>query len=248
MASLPPTQRVEELSFAADGFLLRATLHLPAAPEPPVIIGCHGLLSDRSSPKQVALAEACTAQGMAYLRIDHRGCGQSAGRLEEVTTLEARANDVLHAIRFMESRPDLGQRVGLFGSSMGGAVCLQVAGCRRIEALVTFAAPVRSLPLKHTPPAAGGGGECVRMDSILREEFDLGATLGRIDRILILHGQADRIVPPAHAAEIFARAREPKRLILQPNGDHLMSDERHQQEFMRATVQWFQRHLKLMTS
>ena len=157
MAGLIPQPGTEELTFEADGFALRATLHLPTTPEPPVIIGSHGLLSDRSSPKQVALAEACTAEGMAFLRIDHRGCGQSAGRLEEDTSLEARANDVLHAIRFLESRPDLSKRVGLFGSSMGGAVCLQVAGCRTIDALVTFAAPVRSLPLRHTLPAAGDG-------------------------------------------------------------------------------------------
>lgn len=241
MAGLIPQPGTEELTFAADGFALRATLHLPATPEPPVIIGCHGLLSDRSSPKQVALAEACTAQGMAFLRIDHRGCGQSAGRLEEDTSLEARANDVLHAIRFLESRPDLSKRVGLFGSSMGGAVCLQVAGGRTIDALVTFAAPVRSLPLRHTLPAADGGH--VRMGSILREEFELGDTLGCIDRILVIHGQADRIVPPAHAAEIFAKAREPKRLILQPGGDHLMSNAHHQREFLREAILWFKRFL-----
>ena len=98
-------------------------------------------MSDRRSPKQIALAEACTAQGMAYFRLDHRGCGESAGRLEEVTSLEARVNDVLQALRVIESRPDLGKRIGLFGSSMGGAVCLQVATCRKVEALVTFAGP-----------------------------------------------------------------------------------------------------------
>lgn len=237
------TPRIEELSFSADGFALRATLHLPAAHQPPVVIGCHGLLSDRRSPKQIALAEACTAQGMAFLRLDHRGCGESTGRLEEVTSLAARASDVRHALRLLESRPDLGARFGLFGSSMGGAVCLEVASGRPVEALVTFAAPVRSLPLKQGEPGAVGGADHDQMGSILKEDFDLGAKLGQVGRILVVHGEADLIVPPSHAREIFAGAQEPKRLIIQPGGDHLMSDTRHQSDFMREAAQWFRRFL-----
>ena len=61
----------------------------------PLVVGCHGLLSDRRSPKQTALAGACQRQGMAYFRFDHRGCGESEGRLEEHTTLEARCSDLL---------------------------------------------------------------------------------------------------------------------------------------------------------
>lgn len=243
MNDLPAAPRIEELSFEADGFILKATLHLPGAPGPPVVIGCHGLLSDRSSPKQVALAEACTAQGMAFLRLDHRGCGQSAGRIEEVTSLEARATDVFQAIRLLESRPDVGKRIGLFGSSMGGAVCLQVAGCRKIEALVIFAAPVRSLPLRRTDTAARGEPGRLRIGSVLKGDFEIGDVLPRIGRILVVHGEADRIVAASHAREIFAGAREPKRLILQPGGDHLMSNERHQQEFIREAVLWFKRFL-----
>ena len=133
-----------QVDFTADRFNLRGTLHLPEVPSPPVVIGCHGLLSDRSSPKQIALAEACNALGLAFFRFDHRGCGESAGRLEAVTSLEGRASDLLHAIRLLESRPGLGKRIGLFGSSMGGAVCLRVAGERQVAAVVTFAAPVRT--------------------------------------------------------------------------------------------------------
>jgi alpha-beta hydrolase superfamily lysophospholipase len=243
MAGIVTTPRIEELTFAADGFALKATLHLPAAPEPPVVIGCHGLLSDRNSPKQIALARACAAQGVAFLRLDHRGCGESTGRLEEVTSLEARANDVFHALRLIESRPDLGKRIGLFGSSMGGAVCLEVARRRKVESLVTFAAPVRSLTLKHAPLAAGSGADRIRMGSILKEDFDVGVALGQIRRVLVVHGEVDLIVPPSHAREIFAGAQEPKRLIIQPGGDHLMSDTRHQSDFMREAVQWFRRFL-----
>ena len=233
-----------DIPFVADGFLLKGTLHLPAADSPPVVIGCHGLLSDRSSPKQIALAEACNALGLAFFRFDQRGCGESAGRLETVTSLEGRASDLLHAIRMLESRSGLGKRFGLFGSSMGGAVCLRVASARPVAAVVTFAAPVRSLPLERPSRGSEASPERRRMASVLREAFELGGALSRVRNILVVHGEADDLVPLSHAHEIFDHAGEPKRLLVQKGGDHLMNDAAHQAEFIREASLWLSNGLK----
>ena len=232
-----------ELDFMADGFRLRGTLHLPQAPSPPLVIGCHGLLSDRMSPKQIALAEACNRLGMAFFRFDHRGCGESEGRLEMHTSLDNRCSDLLHAIRHLANRADLGKRVGLFGSSMGGAVCLRAAGQADIVATVTFAAPIKSRALKITRGQQEADPEQTRMSAILQEDFDLGPRLSMLRNILIFHGEADDVVPVAHAHEIFQQAAHPKRLVLQPGGDHLMSDPRHQAEFIRAASFWLNKGL-----
>jgi alpha-beta hydrolase superfamily lysophospholipase len=243
MTDFPNHTPTADIQFAADGFLLRGTLHLPTADNPPVVIGCHGLLSDRRSPKQIALAEACNALGLAFFRFDHRGCGESAGRLEADTSLEGRASDLLHAIRLLESRPGLGKRIGLFGSSMGGAVCLRVASEREVAAVVTFAAPVRSLPLKR-PGRPDAASEHSRMASVLREEFELGGALDRVRNILVVHGEADELVPLSHAHEIVDQAGEPKRLFVQKGGDHLMSAAAHQAEFIREASLWLSNGLK----
>jgi alpha-beta hydrolase superfamily lysophospholipase len=243
MAGLLNRTPTADIQFAADGFLLRGTLHLPAADNPPVVIGCHGLLSDRSSPKQISLAEACNDLGLAFFRFDHRGCGESAGLLEAVTSLEGRASDLLHAIRLLESRPGLGKRIGLFGSSMGGAVCLRVASEREVAAVVTFAAPVRCLPLKR-PGRPDASPEHSRMASVLREEFELGGALDRVRNILVVHGEADELVPLSHAHEIVDQAGEPKRLLVQKGGDHLMSAASHQAEFIREASLWLSNGLK----
>jgi alpha-beta hydrolase superfamily lysophospholipase len=222
--------------FTADGLALRGTLHLPPVATPPVVVGCHGLASDSRSPKQLALATACTAQGLAYFRFDHRGCGQSEGLFAQGAALSARASDLLAAIRMLGARGDLSPAVGLFGASMGGAACLQVAGRGGIAALVTFAAPVRSRELR-----AGGAGRLrlrERPPSLLRDEFDLTAALPAVRAVLIFHGDADAVVPLAHARDIHRLAAEPKRLIVQENGDHLMSDAAHQEEFVREACAW----------
>lgn len=233
-----------DIPFVADGFLLKGTLHLPAADTPPVVIGCHGFLSHRNSPKQIALAEACNALGLAFFRFDHRGCGESAGRLETVTSLEGRASDLLHAIRMLESRSGLEKRFGLFGSSMGGAVCLRVASARPVAAVVTFAAPVRSLPLERPGRGSEASPERRRMASVLREAFELGGALSRVRNILVVHGEADDLVPLSHAHEIFDHAGEPKRLLVQKGGDHLMNDAAHQAEFIREASLWLSNGLK----
>jgi alpha-beta hydrolase superfamily lysophospholipase len=232
--------RSEELEFSADGFRLRGTLHLPENRLAPLVIGCHGLLSDRRSPKQLALAAECQRLGMAYFRFDHRGCGESQGRLEQDTSLDDRSSDLLHAIRHLYRRSDVEKRLGLFGSSMGGAVCIRAAVQSDPAALVTFAAPVRSRSLKAALAVSKPDG---RMASLLKTEFDLSEDLAKVRNILVFHGDADGVVPIDHAHEIFQKAGDPKQLIIQKNGDHLMSDPRHQEEFVREAALWLKQGL-----
>jgi len=235
-------QAIEELEFRADGLRLRGALHLPECRPAPVVVGCHGLLSDRRSPKQKALAEACQRRGLAYFRFDHRGCGESDGRLETGLSLENRVNDLLHAVRFLDRRPDIQKRRGLFGSSMGGAVCIRAAASAGAAAIVTCAAPVRSRPLKAVFSTAEPHG---RRTPLLHKEFDLADDLPKIRNLLLFHGDADEVVPVAHAYEILQGAGDPKRLIIQKSGDHPMSDSRHQEEFIREAALWFAQALAI---
>ena len=49
-------------------------------------------------------------------------------------------------------------------------------------------------------------------------------TVDRLERmrcpVLVLHGDADRVVPPAHGRELFARARDPRRSLFVPGAGH----------------------------
>jgi alpha-beta hydrolase superfamily lysophospholipase len=70
---------METVAFKSDEYTLMGSLHLPGDKPAPFVIGCHGLIADRRSPKQVGLAHACCRQGIGYFRFDHRGCGESQG-------------------------------------------------------------------------------------------------------------------------------------------------------------------------
>jgi len=215
---------------------LSGVLHLPREDPPAVIVGCHGLMADKSSPKQVALARRCTDAGLAYFRFDHRGCGESGGSFEKDTTLENRVMDLVAAAGAI--RDVLGKRlpIGLFGSSLGGTVCLMASSKISPFAVVTLAAPVRSRSIRIPEDSP---------ESLTREtlegkiRFDIAASMESIDHILVIHGSKDEIVAVENASWIYSRVQDPKALLILENADHRISDRLNQTRFMKSTVQWF---------
>jgi len=233
-----------ELSFSSDGFRLSGTLHLPEIHQPPVVVGSHGLLSSGSSPKQIEMAIQCSANGIAYFRFDHRGCGQSEGSKSDAADFNGRCRDLQCAIDFLRNNYDLNPKTGLFGSSLGGAVCLSVAAAIRVHALVAVAAPLDSSSLIDSAKGVVPAGLSVELALSPRFRFDLSDSLSAIDHLLIFHGENDLVVPVSHARKLFEKAAHPKKLVIQENGDHVMSLPLHQKSFMQESILWFSTILK----
>lgn len=233
----------QDIQFFSDDYQLSGTLHLPENPTPPLVIGTHGLLSTGDSPKQIALAEQCVAQGIAFFRFDHRGCGKSEGDFAKATTWAGRYRDLASAIAALKPRSDIGGAIGLFGSSFGGAISLAAASQTDIAAVVTVAAPLCSESIRD--PYVNDPANPPRIFALDGKAlfFDLRDRIRRIRRLLIFHGDNDAIVPFSNALELYAAACEPKRLVRQPGGDHPMSDPAHQHEFMTLAAAWFKTYL-----
>ncbi len=192
---------MQTVEFNSDEYTLMGSLHLPGDKPAPFVIGCHGLMADRSSPKQLGLAHACCRQGIGYFRFDHRGCGDSQGEFDRVTSLEGRQLDLLNAIRLVRSLDACNDVIGLFGSSMGGTVCLSVYPAENITAMVIVAAPLHSL----FPQAE---------NHHLKGSFDISTELKQVKNIHIFHGEYDEVVPLTHARTLYELASQPKKLTL----------------------------------
>jgi alpha-beta hydrolase superfamily lysophospholipase len=229
----------KNITFSSEGFTLNGTLHLPAVETPPVVIGSHGLFSSGSSPKQIALARQCNQFGIAFFRFDHRGCGNSDGIFQDVTTLEARCNDMISAIKTIQNRKDTGKQIGLFGSSMGGAVCLSVFSASHACSIVTIAAPVRSNSIIKRLEKSDPSNTLTPPFNKRYLDSDISDKLPSTHHILIFHGDSDGLVPPSNAKEIYEKASDPKKLIIQKHGDHRMSNKTHQENFVRESALWF---------
>ena len=116
--------RIKKIEFQVEGLLLKGELHLPKIINPPLVVGSHGLEGSKSSAKQMVLARLLPAKGVAFFRFDHRGCGQSQGDFLTDTSLEKRTQDYLMAVQCIMNLNLTSRKLGLFGSSMGGATCI----------------------------------------------------------------------------------------------------------------------------
>jgi uncharacterized protein len=70
----------------------------------------------------LVLSDDLTRKGIAVLRYDDRGFGESTGDFSKATTADF-AQDVLSAVRYLKSRKDIDiKKIGLIGHSEGGII------------------------------------------------------------------------------------------------------------------------------
>lgn len=239
-----PTSTEHEIDFLSGKYRLKGTLHLPDTPLPPVVFGSHGLLSDSESPKQKEVARQCNNAGIAFFRFDHRGRGRSEGGYKEVASLEGRCEDLASAVKTIRQRHDIGEKMGLFGSSMGGAVSIASAEKLKPDTLVIYAAPIRSRKIKEVVEKEPENHQAGRpLYDPEKFKFDLSSRLPLLHHVLVIHGDNDTVVPISNGHLLHDLAKQPKKLVILKNGDHLLSDVQNQKQFIRETISWFKKYL-----
>jgi dipeptidyl aminopeptidase/acylaminoacyl peptidase len=233
---------IEFIRTISEGKKIYGILHLPPNPSPPCVICSHGLFSSKDSEKFIDIGEALSAQGIAVIRYDHQGCGESEGDLC-ATTASSRIKDLEAVSDLALHHPLLGDRLGLLGSSMGGFVSIfKAAADRRVKALVLWA----------TPALLEGGREVIETEEGVRLQdsfyddvkgYDARQAIQGLSNCLFLHGEADEIVPLSHAETLYHAARPPKHLEVFPGGDHRFTNPEHRQRAIRLSLEWFQKYL-----
>jgi len=89
-------------------------------------------------------------KGIATLRIDFHGSGESAGNWED-TTFSGQIGDAALAFDYLRALPDLdGTRVGILGYSQGGLVGSHLAALRPQTSAVVLWAPVTNPMLTYS--------------------------------------------------------------------------------------------------
>jgi alpha-beta hydrolase superfamily lysophospholipase len=236
---------IEFIRTISEGKKIYGILHHPRNPSPPCVIASHGLFSSKESEKLVEIGELFSAQGIAVIRYDHQGCGESEGDLSATTT-SSRIKDLEAVFELAANHPLLGDRLGLLGSSMGGFISIFKASADfRVKALALWATPShlgdkRGYQDTENHPSGDHLGEAFYRDL---EKYDARQAIKRVGNCLILHGEADELVPLSQARELYTAARTPKHLEVFPGGDHRFTNLRHRRQAIRMSLEWFQRYL-----
>ena len=139
----------EEVSFRNGDALLRGTLVLPegCTKDTPAVVFVTGSgLQNRDeeiySHKPFAvLADALARAGIASMRYDDRGFGQSTGDVVNATTEDLK-NDAMAGVLLMRERFN---KVGVLGHSEGGAIALMLASEGKTDFIVSLAGAVISM-------------------------------------------------------------------------------------------------------
>lgn len=223
------------------GVVLAGSLDLPRESAPRAYaVFAHCFTCNRNYKFIRHVSRALAQRGLAVLRLDFTGLGESEGRFED-TNFGTNVDDVLAAARFLEMEYGAPPRL-LIGHSLGGTAVL--AAAPRLD-------PVRAVATINAPSApahvldrlgeidawiAGRGQAEVEIGGLryritpqlvadlrgARVEAAIGA-LGAA--LLVLHATHDQTADIGHAERIFAAARHPKSLAALPGADHLLSRE-----------------------
>jgi len=234
--------KIDKVSFISEGLRISGVLHLPEKKDPPCVIASHGLLSSKDSEKYIALGEQISKEGMAMLRFDFRGIGESEGRIED-DTISRRIADLGSAIDFIKSHYDLGNQIGLIGSSLGGFVSLIEASIdKKIKAVVVWATP---LHLDDLGSKKQGEDYPLPPEAFFEDlpRHRLIPLLHKVSNCLVIHGEEDELVPVDQALGIFYNLGVPKEMHMIGGADHRLTNPSHRQRAIELSVDWFKKYL-----
>ncbi len=235
----------QKIDFISQGFVLKGVLHLPETKNPPIVIGSHGLEGSKESAKQKVLSKLLIKHNIAFFRFDHRGCGESEGEFIKETSLEKRTIDFLNAVKHILELKKTSRDIVVFGSSMGGATCINAWDKLsqmdiNLCGAVLCSAPVKSRTIENIPLNANDNRPALPLSFFKKNLlFNIIDKAKYLSNVLIFHGDADTTVPVSNAHDIYNAAKKPKKIIIHKNGDHQMTSKKDQKEFETEISAWF---------
>ena len=138
----------EEVSFTNGNAVLKGTLVLPESYDRNTTVmlmvtgsGLQNRDEEMFEHKPFAvIADALARAGIATLRYDDRGFGESTGDITNYTTEDLKA-DALAGVKLLRERFD---KVGVVGDSEGGSIALMLAADKQVDFIVSLAGMVVS--------------------------------------------------------------------------------------------------------
>jgi len=241
----------------ADGQTLSGVLDLPVGEPRAFALFAHCFTCSKNLKAATNIARAMTDAGVAVLRFDFTGLGQSEGAFED-TSFSSNLADLLSAVAWLEEHhraPEI-----LFGHSLGGTAVLQVAEeVPSAVAVATIGSPADPGHVTHMLKGAAGalrdnGVAEVQLGGrpfMIRQQFvddleahDLSAAIASLRKaVLIMHAPLDDVVEIDNASALFVAAKHPKSFVSLDNADHLLSRSEDSRYAGHVLAAWATRYL-----
>ena len=236
--------QTQTVTIDGDHGKLHAVIHKPELKDGercPMVLLCHGFMGNKEGALEKQIAALLQAQGIASIRFDFNGHGQSEGRFQDMTV----PNEIVDAKKVIEYVSNLPyvESVAITGHSQGGVVAAMTAGdlgAEKIKAVVLLApaAVLRDDAIRGSTMGATYDpfnlGEYVELfrglklgAEYIRTAFSL-PIYETADKYqgpaLIIHGTGDRVVPYTYG-ERFHQIWDGSELVIIDKADHGFSQQ-----------------------
>ena len=241
----------------AEGEKLSGILDMPDRAPRAFALFAHCFTCSKNLKAATNIARAMNDAGIAVLRFDFTGLGQSEGAFED-TSFSSNVADLLAAAAWLEKEhraPEI-----LFGHSLGGTAVLQAgASIPSAVAVATIGSPADPEHVRHM---LAGAEETLAADGIadvqlggrpfrIRKEFvddlaahDLPTAVASLRKaVLIMHAPLDNIVEIDNASALFIAAKHPKSFVSLDQADHLLSRSEDSRYVGEMLATWATRYL-----
>jgi len=248
------------------GGLMRGMLHLPDPerfrPPWPGVALYHGFTGHRMEPGFlfVGFSRLLAEQGIASVRFDFIGSGESDGRFEDMT-LSSEIEEAHDVLDFLRTRRGVDRlRLFLLGLSMGGSIAGCVAGARPkdVRGLLLWA-PAGEMSERIREREEQGRSRTPEPGTAAQDPLDLGglrlgvrfledaarvrildSSLRYTGPVLIVHGTLDESVPPPVAQRFAERFSARARLVWIEGADHTFRSIPWREQLYRESLGFIQ--------
>lgn len=243
-----------------------AVLTLPQMKERtvPAVVMCHGTGSnkDEAGNLYASLAEALALQGIASIRFDFIGNGESTEDYIHYTLTSA-VDDVRSVVESVKQHPLLDEkRLGIIGFSQGGSIAvLSVGEIEEFKCAVGWSAALTldSLvdeKMRETAESQGWAWlnfdfrDSVRLSKQWMDEAKEMNLLPILEKrelpMLCIAGTLDTVVPWECSEKMVEATHHEDSELMLVEGDHIFSVFEHDKvwpEVVEKTAQWFRKML-----
>ena len=181
------------------------------APDSPVMLYLHG--ARRNVESSAFRIRRMRELGFAVLAIDYRGFGRSSDELPSEASV---AEDARAGWAWIEAQHP-GRARYIFGHSLGGAIAVRLATEVDDAKGLIVEGTFTSIPAVFQTMKWGW----LPITPLITQRFDAADRIGSVKRpVLVVHGAADALIPPALGRALYERASLPKRFVLVEGGTH----------------------------
>lgn len=249
-----------DIVLQVDGLKITGQLFLPedmGSPYPGVIL-CHGIPSGIVDPTDGGyplLASTIAREGFAVMTFCFRGTGTSEGNFNIIGW----THDLEAVIEYLWESPEIDDSyISVIGFSAGASVSVVAAAQdKRVSSVAACACPADFNAITESDKPQNSLNYFRKIGIIRDPDYPPSLEewlrdFGRVNALqsvadiaprslLLIHANQDNVVPVSNAQKLYAKAGEPKQLIIIEGAEHRL---RRHESAVDTLINWLKANLK----